>query len=688
MLYADGSEEVIASDETWTVKRGPITFSNLYDGEHRDDTLETVCEGNATLVEKIPHLEDRLSIPVLVHEKIRPIELITTPAGEKVFDLVQNMAGLFCLHVNAPRGRVVHVQVGEVLQEGNFYRDNLRSALAEYFYTSDGVEKDIIPHFTFYGYRYAKVEGLENLTVDDFAGLAVYSDVTPIGTMTTGIEKINKLISNIAWGQKGNFLDVPTDCPQRDERMGWTADTQVFVPTASYLTDSYAFYHKYLYDMRKEQLQVDGMIPNVIPSAGMSPDCSSVWGDAATFIPWFNYLYSGDRAALEDNFDLMKDWVGWITRYDDHFKNWGTHFHFGDWLALDNPVGGVDQVMGGTEEAFIAYVYYLQSTKIVEKAARILGRAEDEAYHHKLAEEIEAYLRAEYFTPNGRCAINTQTGNVLTIWFDLHENPDKALAALLKLLKAKGNKLQTGFVCTPMLNRALSKMGQDKLAYTILESETYPGWLYEINLGATTVWERWNSMEPDGKVSSTGMNSFNHYAYGSIGEWMWQTIAGISPCEEQPGFRRAILRPVPDYKMRKACAEFKSPAGTYRTEWEALSKTKVRVKVEVPFNCTASLELAYASEDERTRELTPGIYEFTYETTEPLEKIYTIDTPLEILFADPEVKAELVRRMHQLSMIPDTMVKNSVRQVMELFSTNETDLQANLTQAEAMLASL
>ena len=246
VLYADGSEEVIATDETWTVKRGQITFSNLYDGEHRDDTLETVFEGKAFAAEKIPNLQDRLSIPVLVHEEIRPVELITTPAGEKVFDLGQNMAGLFRLHVKAERGTVVHVQVGEVLQEGNFYRDNLRTAKAEYYYTSDGIEKDIIPHFTFYGYRYAKVEGPEDLSIDDFAGLAVYSDVTPAGSLTTGIEKINRLISNIAWGQKGNFLDVPTDCPQRDERMGWTADTQVFVPTASYLTDSYAFYHRYI----------------------------------------------------------------------------------------------------------------------------------------------------------------------------------------------------------------------------------------------------------------------------------------------------------------------------------------------------------------------------------------------------------------------------------------------------------
>ena len=686
--FADGSEQIICTDESWDVYRGKITFSNIYDGEHRDDTLQTVYGGKAVPAEKIPHLEDRLSIPLIPHEELKPVELIKTPAGEQVFDLGQNMAGIFRLHVKAPAGTVVHVQVGEVLQEGNFYRDNLRTALAEYYYTSDGTEKDIEPRFTYYGYRYAKVEGLSELSIDDFTGIALYSDVTPVGMLTTGIEKINKLLSNIAWGQKGNFLDVPTDCPQRDERMGWTADTQVFVPTASYLTDSYAFYHKYLYDMRKEQVQVDGMIPNVIPSAGMSPDCSSVWADAATFIPWFNYLYYGDKAALSDNFELMKDWVDWIRRYDGENRAWGSHFHFGDWLALDNPTGAVDAVMGGTEEAFIAYVYYLQSARIVEKAARILGKTEEETYHRELADSIEKYLMDEYYTPNGRCAVNTQTANVLTIWFDLQENPQKALTQLLKLLKVKNNKLQTGFVGTPMLNRALSKMGEDKLAYSILESETYPGWLYEINLGATTVWERWNSMEADGKVSSTGMNSFNHYAYGSIGEWMWQTIAGINPCEEKPGFRRAFLRPVPDYAMKHAQACYHSPAGTYRTSWEVLSMNEVTVKAEVPFGCTARLELVYAPEEDRFKELEPGVYEFTYKTVEPLRKVYSVDTPLEELLSDENAKQELVSRLHELSMIPGNMHRMSLRQIYTRFIADKEEAEKRIGEVSELLSSL
>ena len=678
--YADGSEQVIGTDEDWQVSRSCITFSNIYDGEHRDDTLAVESEGNAFFAEAPKgKLTERLSIPVLVHEELKPVSLIHTPAGEYVYDLGQNMAGIFRLHVHEPAGTVIHVQVGEVLQEGNFYRENLRSALAEYYYTSDGTEKDIEPVFTFYGYRYAKVEGLSSPALSAFTGLALYSDITPVGTLKTGHEKINQLLSNIAWGQKGNFVDVPTDCPQRDERMGWTADTQVFVPTACYLTDSFAFYRKFLYDMRLEQKAVDGMIPNVIPSAGMTDSCSSVWGDAATIIPWFLWLYYGDRTILAESFDLMKDWTDWITRYDGDDHAWGSHFHFGDWLALDNPAGGVDQVMGGTDEAFIAYVYYYNSALLVEKAARVLGRKEDEEKYHALAQKVLRYVHDEYYTPNGRCAVNTQTGNVLSIWYDLTEDPGKPLEQLLKLLKAKKNKLQTGFVGTPMLSRALSKMGQDRLAYTILKNEEFPGWLYEINLGATTVWERWNSMDPDGRVSSTGMNSFNHYAYGSIGEWMWQTIAGISPCEEEPGFRRAVLRPVPDYSLQHAEAVYHSPAGTWRIEWEVLDADTVRVLAEVPFNCTGKLLLPWS--DTAEKELEPGTYEFICHCTEPLKKSYSVDSRVCDILDDPEAAA----LVPDLARVPGHLRSLTVRQAIMEFAKDAEEAEARLKGMDALL---
>ena len=288
------------------------------------------------------------------------MELIHTPAGELVLDLGQEFSGIFRLRVHVPTGQVVHIQTGEILQQGNFYNANLRTAKSEYFYTSDGSETVLEPKFTYFGYRYVKVEGVPDLKCEDFTGLALYSAVEQKGTIRTGHDLVNKFLSNVYWGLKGNFIDVPTDCPQRDERMGWTADTQVFVPTASYLTDSYAFYAKYLYDLKKDQMSLGGKVPDVVPDFGVQTT-SSVWGDAACIIPWTLYTFYGDVSILRDQYDSMKAWVNYIRRVDGNDHGWRYVFHYGDWLALDNPAGGAEQVMGGTDEEFIANVYYAAS---------------------------------------------------------------------------------------------------------------------------------------------------------------------------------------------------------------------------------------------------------------------------------------------------------------------------------------
>ena len=638
ITYEDGTQESIGTDDTWQVTRSNITFSNIYDGEHRDDTLpETepvpaVVIGSADeLKEELP-LVERLSIPVKVHEQLKPVALIDTPAGEKVFDLGQNQAGIFRLRVCEPAGTKIHVQVGEVLQQGNFYRDNLRTALAEYWYISDGKEHILEPMFTFYGYRYAKVEGISNLKTDDFTGLACYSDITPAGELQTGNEKVNRLISNIFWGQKGNFVDVPTDCPQRDERMGWTADTQVFVPTACFNSDPFAFYNKFLYDMHTEQASRDGKVPDVVPSFHMDGTGSSVWGDAAVLIPWFLYEFYGDKNILKDCFDGMKAWVDWVEKTDGDDHGYARNFHYGDWVALDNPSGAVDEVKGGTEDAFIAYVYFFNSARLVAKCARILGKEKDAERYGALAEKILGYIQDEYFTKNGRLAIDTQTGYVLALYYSLTgpEHRQRYVDGLLRLLEVHRNHFVTGFVGTPLIQKVLSAKGYDELAYTILLNEDYPGWIYEINLGATTVWERWNSMSPDGSVSSTGMNSFNHYAYGSVGEWMYRTIGGISPCMEQPSFKRAVLRPVPDCRIGSASMVYPSPAGIYKTQWKVIDGTHVELSVTVPFDATARLEPPYAKADtvlpwtgkalgeERCAELTAGSYSLIYQTDRPV----------------------------------------------------------------------
>ena len=629
--FEDGTEQVVGTDEGWQVSRSRITFSNIYDGEQRDDTLPELPGEKASLLEEELPLVDRMSIPVRIQQERRPEALLHTPAGEWVYDLGQNLSGIFRLRVHEPRGTRIRVQVGEVLQQDCFYRDNLRTAKAEYVYISDGEPHELQPRFTFYGYRYARVEGVSHPSEEDFTGLVLYSDIRPAGCLETGVKKINRLISNIQWGQRGNFVDVPTDCPQRDERMGWTADTQVFVPTACYFTDSAAFYRKFLYDLRSEQKQFGGMVPDVVPSAGHQGQGSSVWGDAATIIPWDLYLFYGDRSILAESYDSMKAWVDYIRREDGEDRGYARHWHYGDWLALDNPAGGVDQVKGGTEDAFVAYTYYLFSTRLTARAAEILGKREDAAKYRELAEEIYRYIQAEYYTPNGRCAIETQTAYVLTLFYHLNEDRPRALKSLLKLIRAKGNKFVTGFVGTPLIQRVLTAEGENELAYHILFNEEYPGWLYEVNLGATTVWERWNSMEADGSVSSTGMNSFNHYAYGSVGEWMWRTMAGINPREDAPGFRRVDLKPVPHGKLGSLKADYDSPAGRYHVEWKVEDLHHVMLKVSVPFDCEARLELPWAA-DWQDRTLEAGVYSFELTSREPLMKVHSVrDTVGELL---------------------------------------------------------
>ena len=685
VCYEDGTQEVIGTDESWQVTRSKITFSNIYDGEHRDDTLAEVAAvpavvlGTAAeLAEELP-LTERLSIPVKIHEELKPAALIDTPAGEKVYDLGQNQAGIFRLRVHEPAGTKIHIQVGEVLQQGNFYRDNLRTALAEYWYTSDGEEHVLEPLFTFYGYRYAKVEGASHLTIDDFTGLACYSDFTPAGTLTTGVPKINQLLSNIFWGQKGNFVDVPTDCPQRDERMGWTADTQVFVPTACFYSDPFAFYNKFLHDMHTEQELLDGMVPDVVPDFGVPGQGSSVWGDAAAIMPWMLYEFYGDENILRDCFDSMKAWVDWVERTDGTDHGYARNFHYGDWLALDNPAGGVDQVKGGTEDAFVGYVYFYNSARIVERSARLLGAAQDEAKYGALADRIYNYIQDEYFTKNGRLAIETQTGYVLALYYCLTEHRDRQLDSLIRLLKAHKNHFVTGFVGTPLIQKVLSKEGQDDLAYKILFNEDFPGWLYEINLGATTVWERWNSMSPDGSVSSTGMNSFNHYAYGSVGEWMFRTIGGISPTAEQPGFKCAVLRPIPNYHLKKAQMCYASPAGTFKTSWEVQDLNHVRLCVEVPFDAQAQLQLPLAKADtvlpwtgealgeSRCVNLTAGSYELVYETDKPLVRILTVDDKLLDIIQDEPAKAALRKIFPAIDQAGGVLVLRTPRELMSEF---------------------
>lgn len=670
--YEDGTTDVIGTDDTWTVTRSNITYSSLYDGERRDDTLDPLPKENVVYCDAPKGtLTDRLSLPVTVHEVFEPKELIPTPLGEQVLDMGQEFSGIFTLRVHEPKGTVIHIQTGEILQNGDFYRDNLRSAKSEYWYTSNGEETTIKPHFTYYGYRYVKIEGVADLKKEDFKGLALYSGIEEKGNIVTGHVLVNQLISNVRWGLRSNFVDVPTDCPQRDERMGWTGDAQVFSPTAMYLTDCWAFYQKYLYDMNEEQKDLGGMVPDVVPSAG-DRETSSVWGDAACIIPWNLYVFYGDKTILEHQYDSMKAWVEYIRKEDGNDHRWRKVFHYGDWLALDHPAGGAEQTFGGTDEEFIASVYYAASAQILSKASHVLGKKEEEKEYAALSQREFADIRREYYSATGRCCIKTQTALVLTLKYHLSSNEELVKKQLRKLFRDGGDKLKTGFVGTPLLCHVLSDNGMEDLSWKLLLNEEYPGWLREVKLGATTVWERWNSLLDDGTISGTSMNSMNHYAYGSIVEWIFRHAAGLNVSEQGIGAKYMVIAPEPNEKVQHLSAEYDSPSGLWNVSWEVLEPTRIRLLVTVPFDCEAEIVFPFSNQ---RKKVGAGSYEFVYETQRLVKTFLSTSTPIRELASHPEVK-EALKGIIDLDQVSWHMQQLSLREMASLYqgSMNEQKL--------------
>ena len=610
-------ETVIVTDESWQCAPNPLTFGNIYDGERYDANLEIEnwCAPSCTYANWQPvkrntttnlgAISARLSLPVKAKHIITPKQ-ITTPKNELVFDLGQNITGWF-------------------------NRDNLRTALSEYRYISTGKKAFIRPIATFYGFRYIKFSGVADLTgITDIQAWAMYSDLEQTGEITTANEKVNRLYLNSVWSQRDNFLDVPTDCPQRDERMGWTGDAQAFCPTANYNMDCGAFYTKYIRDLLEEQKRLDGKVPDVAPLlisrkpgeanpmlANGGGHCG--WADAAAIVPWETYIATGDISVLENGFESMKLWADWIYRYDEAHgatRLWpGIEFHFADWLALDGPESGFnpESVLGGTDITFLCSAYYYKSTMCVANAARALGKTTEYDVYKKRADEILDAIRREFYTAGGRCAAATQTGNAISLSFGLAPEfaREKITETLRGLLAMNKGKLKTGFLGTPVLCRALSDNGANAEAYTLLLNEENPGWLYEVNMGATTIWERWNSVNPDGKISGIGMNSMNHYAYGAVFEWVYKNVCGLNPVPDVPGYKKAVIRPQPDVRLGAAKAKVNTAAGYYETGWQYEDNGEVTYTVVIPFDAEAEVYLPKKDGTTEEMTLTAGTYTFT-----------------------------------------------------------------------------
>ena len=624
-------ETVIVTDESWQCAPNPLTFGNIYDGEHYDARREVPgwsqngCQAQASGVfpgtEKLEKLMARLGPKIVKKASFTPT-VLHTKRGETVLDFGQNMTGWVEFDVNEPAGTEVVLTYGEVLQDGCFYRDNLRSAKAEYRYISKGEKAHVRPHGTFYGFRYVKVEGVSQVRPEDFAGVHIRSDIDPTGSIETADSRVNQLFHNAMWGQFSNFLDIPTDCPQRDERLGWTGDAAIISATACKNLYMPAFFHHFLHNVGEEQRYYKGAVPFFVPApkapdeAGAfwlsgNPDGCAIWSDVATMMPWAVYENYGDLSLLREEYPVMKAWVERI-RQDDQADGgrglWLRGRQLGDWLALDREDGDTQNPFGATSLPYTATAFYYYSASLTAKAAKALGYGEDQQEYQGLCETIKAAFLEEYFQADGTLKIPvTQTACVLSLFFGLYPEGkrDVVLEALKERIRARGNHLDTGFCGTPFLCRALSDNGANDVAYTLFFNEDFPSWLYEVNMGATTVWERWNSILPDGSISGTGMNSLNHYAYGSIVDWMYRNLCGLNPVEEAPGFKKAVIRPMPDARLSWAKMKLDSAAGTYQVAWKYVDG-RLHGSVTVPFDCQAQLLLP----DGTQRQLTAGTYVF------------------------------------------------------------------------------
>lgn len=649
IVLEDDTIQIIPSDESWHYMGSDTQDSDIYDGEVVNRLLwngKENAEKEAVLTEAEGKLTARYSLPLLEMEDRKVQEIIYTPAGETVLDFGQNFAGYPVFHAAQPRGTEIVLDFGEILQDGNFYNENYRSAKSRFTYVADGREETVKPWFTYFGFRYIRVSGWNGeLKKEDFIGKAVYSCMDITGKIETGHAGVNQLFSNVMWGQKSNFVDFPTDCPQRDERLGWTGDAQVFCGTASYNMDTAAFYSKFIHDLRTEQLGLDGILPGVIPVFDRSAAIfSSVWGDIAAFLPAVLYEHYGDIYALKKYYPMMKDWVDKITKED---KARGQRYLFdygnqlGDWLALD---GRTQQSMkGGTDDYYIGSCYYAASVKKTADAAAVLGYEADEKYYRDLYGKIYEAILKEYFSETGRLCIDTQTAYIVALNFGIYKDRERIIEGLRSRLYKDCYKMKGGFVGAPVMCRVMAENGMEEEAFYFLLQEGYPGWMHCIELGATTIWERWNSVLDDGHLSGTMMNSLNHYSFGSVVEYLYRDVAGLKALE--PGFKKAQITPLMNQKLKFMNMSYDSAMGTYKTAWSIKENGKVKVNVEVPFGCTAVIGLPFY--DEGIFEVEAGQYEYEYMPTQDLRCLYTRKTLFKDMMQD-EKSLEIIDRVSPL----------------------------------------
>ncbi len=600
--YADGKSDCIATDGQWRTAHGPIRSSGIYAGEIYDARLERQAwsqpgydddgwVGVRTQSLDTAQLVTPTGPPIRRIQEVMPVAITTSPSGRTILDFGQNLVGWLRIRVNGDTGTTVTLRHAEVLQDGELCTRPLRLAAATDRYTlrGGGVE-EWEPRFTFHGFRYAEIDGWPGaLASSDVRAVVIHTDMERTGWFECSDPLLNRLHENVVWSMRGNFVDIPTDCPQRDERLGWTGDIAAFAPTASFLYECAGMLTSWLLDLAAEQQQY-GTVPNYVPWLPLVPATpTAAWGDAAVVVPWVLYRRYGDREILRAQYASMTAWVDQVALIASGSHRWDSGSQLGDWLDPAAPPDRPDAAR--TDRYLIATAYHALTAQIVADVATVLGRDGDHQRYVELAALVRTAFADEFVSPTGRLISDAQTAYGIALQFDLLPHPgqrERAGRRLVELVRQEDHRIGTGFVGTPVICDALTAIGEPDVAYRLLMQRECPSWLYPVTMGATTIWERWDSMLPDGQVNPGQMTSFNHYALGAVADWLHRTVAGLAPAD--PGYRRILVAPHPGGGLTHAAAAHETPYGRAEVQWRRAGSSLI-LDVTIPPGATALVQL-------------------------------------------------------------------------------------------------
>ncbi|GAA3618155.1 family 78 glycoside hydrolase catalytic domain [Microlunatus ginsengisoli] len=609
ITFADGHMQTVITDQNWTAGPSAVVENDIYDGETIDARLASDAwlapgfsgegwDGVRPVDFDTAKLAPYIGPPVVRHERIEPVAVWTSPAGHTLVDFGQNLVGWLEFSVQGEAGSAITIKHAEVLEHDELGTRPLRTALAtDRLILSGGIDH-FEPTFTFHGFRYAQLEGWPGeLTPDSLVAVVVSSELRRIGEFECSDEELNQLHRNVVWGQRGNFVDVPTDCPQRDERLGWTGDLAVFAPTAAFLFDVNGFLRDWLVDLDLEQVHADGQVPFVIPDVlkyaphegkWPKPETAAIWSDAAVWVPWALWQAYGDRDGLAAAYPAMVAHVRRTARLTSENGLWDTGFQFGDWL---DPAAPPDRPGDArADKGVVATACLFRSASLLAELATVLDHDEDAASFAELAERTKAAFDEHYVSEDGRVQSDCATVYALAITFGLLDEPQLTGAGnrLVQLVRQNGHRIATGFAGTPYISDALTATGHLDVAYQILLERECPSWLYPVSMGATTIWERWDSMLPDGTINPGEMTSFNHYALGAVADWMHRVVGGLAAAE--PGYSRIRIAPQPGGGLTWARTSLETPHGRVTVRWE-LTEDGLEIEADVPAGTAADLVL-------------------------------------------------------------------------------------------------